>query len=262
MSNIKSFYCNVCHSSFNRKFNYEHHLKSKKHQSRILTNNAHICSNCKRIFKFHSGLCKHNKNCKDNIIVDTNILEKEIIELHKKNLELSKKIEDIENSKNNTNIEKQIVQNQNQNIENQNNQTNNNIIINCFGNENLDYITDKVILHCMNKIYGSIPLLIEKIHFDPDHPENHNIQIPNKKLSHAKIMNHKREWQIVKKKDAIDAMIDNGYNLLDDKLQYKLADNKQKHFRDFQAKYEDGDKDTIKNIKDTVEMLVINNSRK
>ena len=142
--------------------------------------------------------------------------------------------------------------------------TQNNIIINCFGNENLDYITDKVILHCMNKIYGSIPLLIEKIHFDPEHPENHNIQIPNKKLPHAKIMNHKREWQIVQKKDAIDSMIDNGYNILDEKFQensHVLAETKQRNFRDFQSKYEEADKDTIQDIKNKVELLVINNTR-
>jgi hypothetical protein len=63
----------------------------------------------------------------------------------------------------------------------------------------------------------------------------------------------------------IDTMIDNGYNILDEKFQDKsieLTVNKQKHFKNFQTKYEDGDKDTIKDIKDQVEMLVINNSRK
>jgi len=60
-------------------------------------------------------------------------------------------------------------------------------------------------------------------------------------------------------------MVDNGYNMLDEKFQEKsleLPDNRQKHFKNFQTKYEDGDKDTIKDIKDQVEMLVINKSRK
>ena len=57
-------------------------------------------------------------------------------------------------------------------------------------------------------------------------------------------------------------MIDNGYNMLDDKFQEKLTENKQKHFKNFQTKYEDGDKDTIKDIKNKVELLVINKSRK
>jgi len=269
MSNIKTFYCNICHSNFDRKYNYEHHLKSIKHNARISNDNPnlHNCSICQKNFFYLSGLSRHRSKCKENTLVQPNsnldYLEKENLELHKKYLELSQKIEVLERSKNTNNI----IENQNNtNIQNQNNtntniQKQNNIIINCFGNENLDYITDKVIIHCMNKIYGAIPLLIEKIHFDPEHPENHNIQIPNKKLPHAKIMNNKREWQFVNKKEAIDSMIDNGYNILDEKFQEKLADNKQKHFKTFQTKYEDGDKDTIKNIKERVELLVINNSR-
>jgi hypothetical protein len=129
----------------------------------------------------------------------------------------------------------------------------------------MDYITDKVILHCMNRIYGSIPLLIEKIHFDPDHPENHNVQIPNKKLSHAKIMNHKREWQIVQKKDVINNMMDIGYSILDDKFQEKgheLTADKQKNFRNFQENFEDGDKKIKKGIQKDVETVIIKRDRK
>jgi hypothetical protein len=160
---------------------------------------------------------------------------------------LSKEVEDLKKNKFNT-------------IQNTNIQTqNNNIIINCFGNENLDYITDKVILHCMERIYGSIPLLIEKIHFDPEHPENHNVYIPNKKLPHAKIMNHKREWQIVNKKDTIENMMDIGYNMLDEKFQEKgheLTDFKQQRFRDFKDKYEEGNKKTQREIRNNVEKVI------
>jgi len=250
-SSDKPFYCNNCYCGFERIKHYNSHLESKKHKNRISKEaKLHLCSVCKKNFSHLSSLCRHRVKCKEIEIEDTKVdLETEIQELRKE-IELLK----TEKNYNTTN-----------NIKNQNNTTNNIININCFGNENMDYITDKVILHCMNKIYGSIPLLIEKIHFDPEHPENHNIQIPNKKLPHAKIMNNKREWQIVQKKEAIDTMIDNGYSLLDEKFQEKsheLANNRQKHFRDFQAKYEDGDKETMKDIKDIVEMLVINNSRK
>jgi hypothetical protein len=257
------FYCKDCHTNFKRKLNYETHLTSTKHQNRISNKKKElfVCHVCNKSFSHCSSLSRHKTKC---IQVKTNIDT-----LQKENEELRKKIEDLKkNTNNTTNIEKQ---NNTTNIEKQNNTTNNiqnqnNIInINCFGNENMDYITDKVILHCMSKIYGSIPLLIEKIHFDPEHPENNNIYIPNKKLPHAKIMNGKREWEIVQRKDAIEDMMIKGYNLLDESFQensHELADNKQKHFRNFQTKYEDGDKDTLKNIKDKVEMLVINNSRK
>lgn len=247
LSSNTAYYCKNCNFSFKRKQNYEKHLITAKHKNLISNTktNLHICSVCNKYFSHRSSLSRHKVGC-SSIKTDLDILQKE-------NEELRKKIEELEQTK--------CITNNNTNIENQNNIIN----INCFGNENMDYITDKVILHCMSKIYGSIPLLIEKIHFDPEHPENHNIQIPNKKLPHAKIMNHKKEWQIVQRKDVIESMIDNGYNLLDEKFQEKsheLADNKQKHFRDFQAKYEDGDKKTIKDIKERVELLVINNSRK
>jgi hypothetical protein len=252
---LKHFFCKDCYCGFNKIQHYNSHLHSNKHKNRISTENKvlHICSICQKNFSYLSGLSRHRLTCKENKVKDISKVDYLEIEIK----ELRKKIEDLEKNKNNIHIENQT----NNNIENQTNH----IIINCFGNENLDYITDKVVLHCMSKIYGSIPLLIEKIHFDPEHPENHNVQIPNKKLPHAKIMNNKKEWQIVQKKDAIDSMIDNGYTILDEKFQensHELADNKQQYFRDFQAKYEDGDKETMKDIKDRVEMLVINNSRK
>lgn len=246
MASNPLFYCKDCNCSFQRKTNYEYHLTTIKHKNRVSKQNkpSFLCPFCNKLFSHCSSLSRHKTNC------NVNNKNKHLDILQKENEELRKKVEELEKIKNPTTTN--------------NIKTQNNIIINCFGNENLDYITDKVILHCMNKIYGSIPLLIEKIHFDPEHPENHNIQIPNKKLPHAKIMNHKREWQIVQKKDAIDSMIDNGYNILDEKFQensHVLADTKQRNFRDFQSKYEEADKDTMKDIKEKVEMLVINNTR-
>lgn len=257
MSNINNLNCIDCHCIFKTKQNYECHLVSQKHNTRISTDKTklHGCSICQQTFRHLSGLYRHRVKCKVNEMKEihkVDILEKEVVELRKE-------VEDLKKNKNTTKIENQ------NNIKNQTNIENQNIIINCFGNENLEYITDRVILHCMSKIYGSIPLLIEKIHFDPDHPENHNVQIPNKKLPHAKIMNSKREWQFVQKKDAIDNMIDMGYTMLDEKFQEKgheLPEQRQKYFRNFQEKYEDGNKKTQKNIRNSVEEVMINRDRK
>jgi len=253
MSNTNKFHCIDCHCFFKTKQNYNCHLVSQKHNIRISMDKTklHRCSICEQSFSHLSGLYRHRVKCKENEIKEiqkVDILEKEVVELRKE-------VEDLKNNKNTTNIENQT------NIANQQN----NIIINCFGNENLDYITDKVILHCMSRIYGSIPLLIEKIHFDPDHPENHNVQIPNKKLPHARIMNRKREWQIVQKKDVIDNMIDVGYTMLDEKFQEKgheLPEKRQDYFRNFQEKFEEGNKKTQKDIRNSVEEVMINRNRK
>jgi hypothetical protein len=242
------YYCRDCNYNFKRKQNYEKHLETAKHKIVMSTKkkDLRVCPGCSKYFSHRSSLSRHKTIC-------GNIKTDDIVDiLQKENEELRKKIEKLEKTNH--------ITNNNTNIENQNNIIN----INCFGNENMDYITDKVVLHCISKVYGSIPLLIEKIHFDPEHPENHNIKIPNKKLPHANVMTEKRSWELVKLDDAIGTMIDNGYNLLDETFQEKghiLPNHQQKHFKNFQAKYEDGDKNTIKDIKERVELLVLNKTR-
>jgi hypothetical protein len=145
----------------------------------------------------------------------------------------------------------------NNNIETQNI----NIIINAFGNENTDYIDDKAILACIGRVYKSIPSLLEKIHFDPKHPENHNIKITNKKLPYASVMGNNQKWKTVDRKDAIETMVLNGYNLLDEKYtenKDKISTSKQLNFEGFQSKFESEEKEIMKQIKTDVDTMVLN----
>jgi hypothetical protein len=150
-----------------------------------------------------------------------------------------------------------------------NNTTNNSSIetqnitinINAFGNENIDYIEDKTIHECIDRVYKSIPSLLEKIHFDPSHPENHNIKITNKKLPYASVMGNNRKWKTVDRKDAIETMVNNGYNLLDFKYnenKNRFPLKKQQNFESFQDKFENEDKPLLKQLKSDVEMMVMN----
>jgi hypothetical protein len=143
-----------------------------------------------------------------------------------------------------------------------NNHNNITININTFGNENTDYLDDKLIIDCIERVYKSIPTLIEKIHFDPKHPENNNIKITNKKLPYASVMGKNQKWKTVDRKNAIETMVYNGYNLLDLKYhenKQKLPLRKQQHFEGFQTKFENEDKMLIKQIKTDVEMMIMNN---
>ena len=138
-----------------------------------------------------------------------------------------------------------------------------NININAFGNENTDYIDEKVILSCIDRVYKSIPSLLAKIHFDPKHPENHNIKITNKKLPYASVMGNNKKWKTVDRKDAIDTMVQNGFNMLDDTYvdnKEKFTSSKQQNFEGFLSKFESEDKDVIRQIKTEVDMMVINES--
>ena len=135
------------------------------------------------------------------------------------------------------------------------------INVNSFGKENVDYIDDKAILACIGRVYKSIPSLLEKIHFDPKHPENHNIKITNKKLKYASVMGEDQKWKTVDRKDAIEKMVLNSYNMLDEKYtenKDKIPAAKQQNFEGFQTRFEKEDKDVMKQIKTEVDMMVLN----
>jgi len=158
-------------------------------------------------------------------------------------------------------LDKHATTTTNHNTNNIETQNINIININAFGNENTDYLDDKAILACIGRVYKSIPSLLEKIHFDPQHPENHNIKITNKKLPYASVMGNNHKWKTVDRKDAIETMVLNSYNMLDERYtdnKDKFSTQKQDNFEGFQSKFESDDKDLLKQIKTEVDMMVLN----
>ena len=243
MSQNPPFYCKDCHCSFKRKTNYETHLTSNKHKNRVSKQNkpSFVCSICNKSFSHCSSLSRHKTNCEGNQEKEETIVRKidlaaEIQELHRMLEEIQKsRIEEIMKSENKVNV-------------------------NCFGDEDLDYITHNDILDCMNNMNVSIPVLLEKIHFDPEHPENNNVRIPNKKLPYTRFVNSRSQWEYNYKNNTIHSMIENAYNILCDTFeekQHELDVNTQQNFRDFQEIYRH--KRTIRDIKNRVELLILAN---
>ena len=141
-SNQKPFYCKDCHCGFDRILHYNNHLESKKHKKRISKETKlHLCSICQKNFSYLSNLCRHRTKCIENQAKEEN--KKNAVppkvDLQKENEELRKENELLKKEKNATinNITKVGKQT--------NIKTQNNIIINCFGNENLTHLTDKVL---------------------------------------------------------------------------------------------------------------------
>ena len=256
------------------------HFSSVRHKLR--EQNRHnekqfVCS-CSKVFTKASNLSRHRKKCNFKPVVNTNEshstpIEKQLEDLkltieeerHRHEEERRRYDEEREELREQIKIllekvgDNTNVTNNNVNIDTQNNNVT--ININAFGNENLDYITDKVIVKCIGRVYNSIPVLIEKIHFDPKHPENHNIKITNRKLPYASVMTENNKWKTIDNNDAIDKMVVQGYDLLD----IKYDDNKkhiqpyiQDRFKEFQSKYNNQDKKTMKTIKKQVELSILN----
>jgi hypothetical protein len=256
--------CESCNLTLKSEVNLCRHQLTARHKNRLdKKKHMHIC-NCGKKYIHSSSYYRHKKQCQENTLAIQNIQDQvnELRNTLEEERRQHKKERDewraqiallLENKEKNTtnHIERQHIENQ-QNIH---------IHINPFGNENLDYIDDDTYFRCINRVCNSIPAILEKIHFDPEHPENHNVKITNKKLPYASIMDSNSKWKTVLKNDALDSMVYNGFNILDDKYaEFKelIAEPKQLRFEEFQKKLENQDKELLKTIKTNIELLLLN----
>ena len=139
---------------------------------------------------------------------------------------------------------------------NTNNTTNNNtyntIVINAFGNENLDYIQGDFVKELVTRgPYSAIPKLLKEIHFNPEHRENNNIKILNRKEKYAKTYNGKK-WEYADKNLTLENMTDRAFNVL---IDYGSG----KKFERFYDDYDDRDTGLLKRMKHETEMMILNN---
>ena len=103
---------------------------------------------------------------------------------------------------------------------------------------------------------SSIPKLIKKIHFNPNHPENHNVRIRDKKLKFAEIRENNK-WKYKHKKAVLDDLVDFGYVTLEEfksNNENELDDLLRKGFNRLMKKYEKEKNDIV----DDVELEVLN----
>jgi len=165
--------------------------------------NGHFCTHCGKKFTSRQGKYKHVKYyCKKKEELDKDVI---IQELRESNQELKIMIEQLINK--NLNINNGTINNNNAKGDIN---TTNNIQINNYGSENIDYITDTVFKKLLQKPMSAITRLIELKHFHPKHPENHNVKITNIHDKYAKIYQDKK-WLIKHKKDVLEDLVENGY---------------------------------------------------
>ena len=177
--------------------------------------NNYVCIYCNKCYTTNSNMRKHEKSCRHK-------KEKEILTIkqNEKIIKMEKEIEELKNFK------IQTQNNTTNNITNNNNNINNskNIYINNYGNENLKHLRSRDFANLLNGIYSAVPKLIEKIHFDPKHPENQNIKYTNQKSPYLKVIKDNK-WQFVNKKEELLDLIDNKCFMLKEKY-YALLEKK------------------------------------
>ena len=211
------------------------------------------CAFCFKLFATRHSKSRHLKICKKKKESETLVIkqEEEIQQMKLEIQELKTKSTTTNNSNNN-------------NTNNTN--TINNIHINNYGEENLKHLRSKDFRDIICSMYNAVPQLIEKIHFDPEHPENQNIKYTNKKFPYLKIMKDNK-WQLVNKKNELFDLIDNKCYLLKDKY-YKILEKNKYNITDFQRnqieafidKYNEDDKRVMLDLIERTELMLLNNS--
>jgi hypothetical protein len=164
-----------------------HPNRKNVHPNEKIVHPTQICTKCNKIYKTKKCLIQHEKNCngiddltcprcmisfssrqaKSNHIKRNNCKPMSIIHARQPNPQNIEKSTIINNK-----IETQI------NIEKQLNTTNN-IYINNYGNERLDYLNYEKLITILKTGYDVPRLLTKEIHFNKDFPENNNIQYKN-----------------------------------------------------------------------------------
>ena len=88
-----------------------------------------------------------------------------------------------------------------------------NIHINNFGSENLSYLTPEFMKALMCDpnvgVNDAIPEIVRHIHFNPDHPENHNVKARDEE---SVLVRKSGAWKEADATRTIDKMLDNATN--------------------------------------------------
>tara|TARA_B100000963_G_scaffold7622_1_gene6011 strand:+ start:4170 stop:4994 length:825 start_codon:yes stop_codon:yes gene_type:complete len=218
----------------------------------IIQNEQYSCRFCNKIFDRKYNLVRHEASCRDKSH-HKKYKHSEYTE-SEKDIIIASKDRIIEELKNQIEL---LLRNQGSNNVHNNITYNTSIVLNAFGNENTSYITSEYIKGLINSgPMNSIPKLLQHIHFNPEHQENHNVKIPNKKQSYAEIFNGST-WDIQDRKQTIEVMTDNAYNLLN--THYSGGNE---YMNKFKNQYDSNDINLTKRLQKDTEIMILNSQKK
>jgi hypothetical protein len=104
-----------------------------------------------------------------------------------------------------------------------------------FGEENLSYISDDTFKKIIGRGFKSLEEFMNHVHFNKDHPENHNIYVASMKDGHVITYNGDK-WDVGLADQVLDDLIQQKSDILEDKydeISDKLSPIESKKFNNF-----------------------------
>ena len=281
--------CTCCHFFTDLKGDYARHLLTKKHQkntnsqpnsqhfygiSQIDVDNIHmdaassdlknefglyVCNFCEKGFKYKQSKYRHmKKSCKfkdinaklkpelDEILSDKTNKEKDII-IKSLFQEIDKLKEQLKTNTSNNVYNGNIISGNNFNIQ----------LLN-YNKTNYEFLEDKDYIRCIQQNNHCVKALIEKVHFNKNHPENMNIYIKSIKGNYLLVYRN-NNWDIVDRKQQIDYLYDTNEVMLEnwyDECKHKYPDIIKSFNRYLKNKQDDDE--LVSNVKKEILMMLYN----
>jgi hypothetical protein len=270
---MPNYICKCCNFSTLLKSNYTNHLITKKHinnskskvspgkskvspgKSKVspnihdineLVNDNYFCKYCGQQYKHKQSVTKHIKySCIKNKTEDLT----ELVRLLNNQLE---------NQKNQLQTQSKQIEKLMGKLEinsSFNNNTINNITLLNYKDTDVTHLTDDDYKKCIKKVCFCVMGLIEKVHFNPEKPENMNVYISNIKNKYMMIYQNNK-WTLANKNE-LDKLYDDKEYMIDKWIE----ENKDPEMSKFFNRYLDLKKDdkTMQMITDEIKLLMFNN---
>ena len=268
--------CLYCNKSFYTLKQVADHFDNCKDYQELLNknNNKYECKFCNRQLFNKDSLNKHLKVCNEKIKTEeVNNSMKELIDILNKQLDDVKQEQNIKDNKYQKELEKRDLFLENQNkqinelikkagiIHNNNINIQNNFKLLSYKDTDTSHLSDNDIKKCLGHNNLCVPHLVQKLHFNPTKPENHNIYISNIKNNY--VMKYDGEqWNLENQNEAIETLIDDKQLILEQKLEEWIENGKNypEIMDKFNRYIDKRDNDNVLNIiKEEIKLILFNN---
>jgi hypothetical protein len=286
------YQCDKCGKEFKYKYLYKNHENRKydcnsidnidniynnkinliqdeiKIKTELSINKKDLCYFCNLTLSINTNIKRHiNEYCKvKKILVDNieKIKNEKLNLIHQQQINKLKEENNILKNNNSNNTINNITINNINNINNVNNTQNNLVIMNPFGKEDLSHLKIQDYIKYLNGFFPGFVGYIDKVHFDENMPQNHNICISNLRSKYISIHDGTK-WITKDKNDVIDSLILKKHNQLSSICEQlgnekKIDRNVIENFEEFCESFKN--KDAQKTIKTNIVTMLYDNKHK